>query len=240
MAIAAAVLASPAYAGRTVAPAPLPAEVPPAARARLTAVTDNASVSTRIEGEPFVGRRDVFEYLLDHPEFATHVTHALKLARYRIWKTSEGLGIDDGWGTVGTFEVIYAGRGVRLMYAKGEYHQRILPNVRGQAVVRIDWSTTPTAEGKSIIAPVVAGFVKLDSRLMAMAGRLASSVASSKADKEAHRLVKVFARTTRAIDDHPASVLETLRQRPDVPKQELEEFGRLLSAPAAAAAPAGH
>jgi hypothetical protein len=226
----------PALAGR--ATPTLPTGMPAAARARLASVTDNASITTQVDGEPFVARQDVFEFLVDHPEFASHVTQALRLARYRIWKTAEGLAIDDGWGTVGTFETVYAGRGVRVMYAKGEYHQKVLPNVRGQAVVRIDWNATPAADGKSTIAPIIAGFVKLDSRLVAFAGKLASSIATAKADKEAHRLAKVFAKSTRAIDANPTAVVEALRQRPDVPKRELEEFARLLSVPAAAAAPA--
>ena len=237
-ALGALLVSGPALAGR-VAPT-LPADVPAAARARLAPITDHPSVATRVQGEQFVARRDVFEYLLDHPEFATHVTQTLKLARYRIWPTPEGLALDDGWGTVGTFELVYAGRGARVMYAKGEYHQRLLPNVRGQAVVTVEWTAAPAPDGKSVLTPTVGAFVKLDGRLMALAGKLATAVASSKADKEANRLAKVFARTTRAIDDNPTAVMDALRRRPDVPKRELEEFGRLLSVPAAAAVPPVH
>ena len=82
-------LAGPALAGRLV-PA-FPVEVPSAVRARLSPVVDRASLATRIQGESFVARRDVFEYLVEHPEFATHVTQALRVARYRIWRTSTGL-----------------------------------------------------------------------------------------------------------------------------------------------------
>ena len=99
-------LASQAGAGRG-APA-LPSELPPAARQRLAPVTERASLATRVDGEPFRARRDVFEYLIDHPEFATHVTRAIKAARYKIWAVPGGFGIDDGWGVVGTFEVVYA------------------------------------------------------------------------------------------------------------------------------------
>src|SRR5262245_52832818 len=76
-------------------PISLPAEVPEAARARVQPVTDQASLAVKVNGEAFVARRDVFEYLLDHPELATHVTRTLKLARYRIWRTPAGLAIDD-------------------------------------------------------------------------------------------------------------------------------------------------
>jgi hypothetical protein len=231
--------AGPVLAGR-LAPT-LSAEIPASVRARLAPVVDQASLSTRVQGESFVARRGVFEYLLEHPEFATHVTRALKVARYRIWRTPAGLMLDDGWGAVGALEVVYGAPGVRVMYAKGEYHQAVLPNIRGQAVVTIDWKSTPGPDGNNLIAPTVGAFVKLDSRMFAAASVLASSIAAAKAEKEASRLVRVFAKTTRALNDNPAAVLETLRQRPETPQRELQEFARLvLSGPDATAASAAH
>jgi hypothetical protein len=222
-------LTATALAGR-LAPA-LPADVPAAVRARLAPVVDHPSLSTRVQGDSFLARRDVFEYLMDHPEFATHVTQALKVARYRIWQTPTGLALDDGWGAVGTLEVVYGAPGVRVMYAKGEYQQRILPNIRGQAVVTIDWTAAAAPDGRAVIAPAVGAFVKLDSRLLALASTLASSIAAAKAEKEASRLVRTFERATRAINDNPAAVVEILRARPDTPRRELDEFARLLSLP---------
>ena len=216
-------------------PIELPRQVPEAARARVQPVTDHPSLAVKVDAEPFVARREVFEYLLDHPEFATHVTRALKLARYRIWKTPSGLGIDDGWGTIGTFELVHAAQGLRLLYARGAYQHKILPDIHGQAVVLIDYDAQPAANGHSRISAAVSGFVRLDSRMLVMASTLATSVATKKGEKEARRLVKLFAKTTRAIDADPAGVFEKVRQRPDVPARELEEFRRLLRLPAAAA-----
>ncbi|HEV8586695.1 MAG TPA: hypothetical protein VGT02_17130 [Methylomirabilota bacterium] len=218
--------------------AALPSDIPAAVRARLSPVVDNPSLSTRVRGESFLARRDVFEYLLDHPEFATHVTQTLKVARYRIWRTKTGLMLDDGWGAVGAIETVYGAPGVRVIYVKGEYQNRVLPNIRGQAVITIDWAITPGPDGKGVIAPTVGAFVKLDSRVLAVASALAGSIAAAKAEKEATRLVRVFEKTTRAINDNPAAVLEALRQRAETPRRELEEFSRLLSAPGGSGAPA--
>lgn len=207
----------------------LPAQIPPGERARLQEVAEAASVSARAAGEPFVARPDVFEFLLDHPEFATHVTRALKLARYRIWRGPEGgLWLDDGWGVVGQFSVVYSASGTRVAYAHGQYQSGLLPSIRGQAVVVIEYALSPTANQRSLISPAVTGFVKLDSRVIALAGMLAGSVATAKAEKEARRLVKLFAKASRAIEDNPAHVHETVRQRADVPPGDLEEFRRLL------------
>jgi hypothetical protein len=206
----------------------LPSQLPPAELARLRRVADDATLSTRVDGTPFVGRREVFEYLLDHPEFASHVTRTLRLARYRIWRTPQGLFLDDGWGASGHFELVYADGHTRVMLARGEYSQRLLPDIAGQAVVIIEYQAQPAPEARSIISTVVTGFVRLDSGPAAALSRLISSRALAKADKEAHRLVKVFARTTRAIGENPAEVLGQLRQRPDVPARELAEFAELL------------
>lgn len=207
----------------------LPAQIPAGERTRLQGLADAASVSARAAGDPFLARPDVFEFLLDHPEFATHVTRALKLARYRIWRGPEGgLWLDDGWGVVGQFSVVYAAAGTRVAYAHGQYQSGLLPSIRGQAVVVIEYGLSPTADQRSLISAAVTGFVKLDSRIVALAGMLAGSVATAKAEKEAKRLVKLFAKASRAIEDNPAHVHEAVRQRPDVPPAELEEFRRLL------------
>lgn len=207
----------------------LPNAIPQAHRGELQQVAEAASVSTHVQAEPFVGRRDVFEYLLDHPEFATHVTRVLKLARYRIWHTSEGLFLDDGWGATGHFSVIYAVNGTRVMYARGQYQQRVLPAINGQAVIVLASEFQPAPDGRASITTAVTGFVKLDNRFLNLFGRLARGIVDAKAEKEAHRLVRVFARASRQIEERPAEVLAQLRQRPDVPQRELEEFRQLLN-----------
>jgi hypothetical protein len=229
-----AILAGGVWNGAAGGPVELPPRLPEAARARVQPVTSSPSLAVKVEGEPFLARRDVFEFLLDRPHFATYVTRALKLARYRIWRTPTGLGIDDGWGTVGTFELVHAAEGLRLMYARGVYHHKVLPDINGQAVVVIDYASQPATHGRSLISAAVSGFVKLDSRVLTAASKLATSVATAKGEKEARRLVKLFAKTTRAIESDPAGVFDKVRQQPEVPAAELEEFRRLLNLPAAA------
>src|SRR5438876_8929359 len=121
----------------------LPMEMPPDERARLDRLKEAAAVATRVDTEPFVTRRDIFDYLLDHPDFASHVTRTLRLARYRIWKTPEGMFLDDGWGATGIFSVVHADPSRRVMYARGAYRQAVLPAINGEAVVMIEYEATP-------------------------------------------------------------------------------------------------
>lgn len=206
----------------------LPTDMRADERTRLERLAEAAAVSTRVATDPFLTRREIFEYLLDHPEFASHVTRALRLGRYRIWRTPEGLFLDDGWGATGYFAVVHGAAGRRVMYARGAYRQTLVPAINGEAVVMIEYEVTPNSDGRDVLQATVSGFVKLDSSLMALATKMAGPIAQRKADLEARRLMRTFARVSRVIEDDPASVLEKLRHRPDVPPRELEEFGRLL------------
>ena len=189
-------------------------------------------MSASASAEPFLARHDVLEFLLDHPEFTTHLTRALRLGRYRVWRAPDGgLWFDDGWGVVGQFTIVYAAPGTRVVYGRGRYQAGFLPNIQGQAVIVLEYRVGPAEEGHSLISPALTGFVKLDNSLLALAGRIAGAVATAKAEKEARRLVKMCVNVSRAIDENPAGVLEQLRQRPDVPLSDLEEFRRLLRLP---------
>jgi hypothetical protein len=210
----------------------LPTQIPAAARARLQELANTSSVSASASAEPFLARHDVLEFLLDHPELATHLTRTLRLGRYRVWRAPDGgLWFDDGWGVVGQFTIEYAAPGTRVVYARGQYKAGFLPSIQGQAVVVLEYRVSPAEAGHSLVAPALTGFVKLDSNILALAGRLAGAVATAKAEKEARRLVKMCVSVSRAIDENPAQVLEQLRQRPDVPRGDLEEFRRLLRLP---------
>ena len=216
------------FGGVVAAAGALPSDLSGPHRARVEAIAQTAAVSTHVAAEPFVGRPEVFEFLLNHPEFASRVTRVLKVARYRIWREPDGLRLDDGWGTVGRFDIVYAVGGTRVMYARGVYHHRLLPDIHGEAVVMIEYGARPSADGKSVIAATVTGHVKLDSGFLSFATKLATPVARAKADREAKLLVKVFAKVTRAADEHPASLCQELAGQPDVSPRELAEFRTLL------------
>jgi len=207
----------------------LPMEMPADQRAQLERLAEAAAVSARVDTEPFLTRREIFDYLLDHPDFASHVTRTLRLGRYRIWRTPEGMFLDDGWGATGHFAVIHAAARRRVMYARGAYRQAVLPAINGEAVIMIEYEATPAGDGRDRVRATVSGFVKLDSTTLSLAMKLAAPIAQRKADLEARRLMRTFARVSRRIDDNPTDVYEQLRQRPDVPARELEEFGRLLN-----------
>jgi hypothetical protein len=208
--------------------ASLPPDMPITERARLEAIAQASAVSTRIEAEPFPARPEVFQFLLDHPEFASRLTRVLKVARYRIWREADGLHLDDGWGAIGRFDIVHAAPRLRIMYARGVYRQTLLPDIHGEAVVSIEYTVRPAADGKSLIAAVVSGFVKFDSALLTAATRIAAPIAQAKADREARILMRVFAKVSLAADEKPAALVQDLARLPDVDPTELAEFRKVL------------
>ena len=204
----------------------LPPGVPPAELARIEKVLAKATVSTRVEIEPYPLRLDVFDYLLDHPEFATQVTRALKLARYRIWRTADGLNLDDGWGVAGLITPFYGDDGLRVVYARGRYKQSVLPDIRGQAVILLRYANGPGPNGRPALATSIEVFAELDS---AMVATFAGSIAKSKATSEGLHVLKVFSRLSTHLERRADEVLAELGRRPEVSRPELEEFRRLLT-----------
>jgi hypothetical protein len=189
-----------------------------------------AFASTQITFEPYLVRPEVFEYLLDHPEFASHVTRALRAARYKIWRERDSLWLDDGWGVRGTFAVVYAEPGLRLMHAQGAY-QSALPDIKGRAVVALAYRFEPAAAGRTQVSTTLTSFVQIDSAVIRTVGKMSGPLVQKKADREARQLLKVFSKVSRAIEDNAADVMAKVRARPDVPKAELEEFRKLLRVP---------
>jgi len=212
-------------------PLSVPAPVAPGPRAQLESLAKDAFVSTRVEGPKHAMRPDVFEYLLDHPDFATHVTRALGLARYRIWRASDGLWLDDGWGTRGTFTLIYAARGLRLYHARGVFDPRFLPEIRGEAVAVFEYDFTSDGAGRTLVASRATGYLQVDNKVLRTLGKVAAPFVQAKADKEAGQLLRVFARASRAIEENPSEVYQKVSERADVPRQELERFRELLRLP---------
>lgn len=196
--------------------------------AELQALTANATVTARAQAEPFVARREVFEFLLDNLEFAAHVTRALRVARYRAWRTADGLMVDDGAGARMNVSIVQATAGTRVVHARVQYRQKLLPEIHCTAVVMIEYDTIPSEDGRDIFSAAVTSYVKVESSVIAALVKLASTAVTDKAALESRRLVRNFARVSRAIEQDPARVLAEVSRDPDVPQAELAGFRKLL------------
>ena len=76
-------------------------------------------MSARSGSDTFRVRRDLFEYLLDHAELASHIIQALQINRFRIWREPDGLWLDDRAGSLVTFQTVYAAPGSCIFFMQG-------------------------------------------------------------------------------------------------------------------------
>ncbi|MEX2221315.1 MAG: hypothetical protein WEG40_05895 [Candidatus Rokuibacteriota bacterium] len=116
------------------------------------------------------------------------------------------------------------------MHAQGAYHS-VLPDIKGRAVVALAYKFQPAPQGRQQIVTTLTSFVQIDSAVVRTIGKMGGPLVQKKADREARQLLRVFSKVSRAIEDNPADVYARLRARPDVPRQELEEFRKLLRVP---------
>jgi hypothetical protein len=209
---------------------PLPAQLPARDRQRVEEIVKHAFASTQQSVQPYAVRPEIFEYLLDHPEFASHVTRALRAARYKIWRDGSALWLDDGWGVRGTFSTLWAEPGFRLMHAQGAYRSA-LPDIKGRAVVALAYRFEPAAPNRHHVVTTLTSFVHIDSAVVRAIGKMGGPLVQKKADREARQLLRVFAKVSRAIEENPAHVYARVRDQAGVPRPELEEFRKLLGVP---------
>ena len=222
--LSAAALPGSVAAGGNAAPL-LPPGVPPADLARIETVLAQATVSTRVEIAAYPLRVAVFDYLLDHPEFATQVTRTLKLARYRIWRTADSLNLDDGWGVTGLITAFHGGGGLRVVYGRGRFEQSVLPDISGQTVILLHYADGPGPGGRPALATSIEVFAQLDS---AMLRNFAGPIAKSKATSEGLHVLKVFSRLAVHLERRADEVLAELERRPEISRPELDGFRKVL------------
>ena len=139
--------------------------------------------------------------------------------------------VHDGCCALMRLSQVQAGSGTRVIYARAQYQQPLLPDIHGDAVVMIEYDTKPTEDGRDLVSAAVTSYVKVDSSVVAALVRLASTAAADKAALESRRLARNFAKVSRAIEEDPAKVYDVVRRDPGVPQAELEQFRRLLGIP---------
>ena len=83
-------------------------------------------------------------FLLDHPDQATRLARALRLAPYVIEPLGDGrYRADDGSGTRGTLEPVARSSTTRTFYLDGVHSGRVLPDISAEAVVVVTLAPEP-------------------------------------------------------------------------------------------------
>jgi hypothetical protein len=206
-----------------------------AARGRAEAVLGESLFAQRVTDLRYRSRAEVFEFLLDHPDFAAGVARALRLGEYRVTALDGGYWGDDNRGARGMIRVLHAEEGLRLFHLEGEYDQRGLPTIAGQMLVLLEFRHVPDGAGGTVADVSLTGHLRVDTPLAGAVAVVVATLARPAVERAVERKVRRFfgtvARVSRWAYDQPEDLATALERHPEVPDDEtLAAFRRILLA----------
>ena len=193
-------------------------------------VVAGATASSEVSRITFRSRKPVFEYLLDHLDFAADVARMLRQGKYRVRRAGDGYEADDGYGTTGTIRPVFAGPDRRIFYLAGRYDTPLLPTIPLRAVLLLDAGHAEGPDGATYCDLHVAGHVRFDSRAAEAVAWIARNYTEAQVDRQVRRFFRHVAAVSRRAYDDPETLAEDLSRRPDLPAQRVAEFREVLLA----------
>jgi hypothetical protein len=200
-----------------------------ASQQRVREVTEHAIFSRDLHGIPVKSSPTVFDFRLDHPDFAATAGRILGIVKYRIVKERDGIFWgDDAHGATGTFEFMYAERGKRVYLATGTFVKRFLPTIRGRILLVIAYEHRTDETGESHVINHVRGYLRIDNRILGILARIARPVVGPVVDKKVLRTFAAASRLTEQASLDPAALYDALAANPEINKNNLREFRKTL------------
>jgi hypothetical protein len=188
------------------------------------------TVSHEVRGIAFRSRPAVFEFLLDHPEFAAEVARIVRQGKYIVRRVDDGYEAEDGLGSRGTFRTLFADGGRRVFHVSGRYDRPYLPTLSGRLVVLLDAEHVDGADGETYCHLRLAGHLRLDSALADAVVPVVLRLGEAKLDREVRRFLRHVASVSRRAYDDPRGLADELDRRDEVPRATLATFRTLLLA----------
>lgn len=232
------VLVGPSWSDEERGPPPLP----PAARQipwdRLdlhTAflvrdVVAGAVLVHQVDGIWYRSRREVFDFLFAHPDFAANVARVLREGRYWVRETAAGYEADDGRGARGFFKPAIVDGDRRVFYLEGRYHRPLLPTLSGRLVLVLETVHRTNPGGASYAEARVTGFLRFDNAVLEGLARIALNLSKSLMDRRIRRFFRHVERVSERAYADPEGMAEELARQPDLPAERVAQFRQVLLA----------
>ena len=200
-----------------------------ASQQRLREVTEEAIFFRDVLGIAVKSRQPVFDFLIEHPDFAATAGRILGIVKYRIVHEREGVFWgDDAHGATGTFELMYAELGKRIFLAKGTFVKRFLPTIHGRIVLVMVYEHRTDQTGESGVINDVRGYLRIDNPILGILARIAKPVVGPIVDKKVLRTFAAAAKLTEQAYRDPVALYHTLGASREINKSELRGFRKAL------------
>jgi len=202
---------------------------------RVRDVVKGAAVAREVRDITFRSHKPVFDYLLDHPDFASDVARVLREGKYRVRRMGDVYEADDGRGVRGLMKPILSEDGQRVFYLEGRYDPPLLPPLSGRVVIMLNTEHLDGPDGVTYCAMSFSGFLKLDSAVAGALLRMMQAFSEDQMDRRVRRFFNHVAAVSRRAYDDPEGLVSLLESRPDLPADRVAAFRELLLASVAPA-----
>ena len=239
MALCLSFLAMPVYPvwGDEISPNVVPWDrLAPDASGLVRDVVTRPLVARRVNGISYKSRPEVFQYLLDHPDFAANMSRAIKVGKYRVTPVSGGYEANDGRGVHGFLKPVYADAQRRVFYLAGRYDPPLFPSMAGRAVLVVDAVHVAGPDGTNRAMVTVIGFLKVDSLLVRIVAKILRDFTQTAVDRKVQRFFRHVEKVSVRAAEDPAGLAQEIQRHPELPGGQVAEFNRLLLKPAPGAA----
>lgn len=189
-------------------------------------VVEDSTVHREMSGLRLWCDQPVFEYLLEHPDFAASLARAAGLLKYTVERRGEEeYWANDHDGLTGSLTILQPETGRALLYADGTYKTGII-RIPGRLAIVMRFS-----EGREDNVPYVdntfSGYIRLDAALLDVLARLFRPIVARKMEKQVHWFFRKVNRLMARLYDDPEALLQQLP--PETWQREAEELRSLLA-----------
>jgi len=206
----------------------------PDGREKAQSVLNQALFSHSVGGMTSRSRPEVFEFLLDRPDFAATLARVLKVGRYRIERRGDGFWLDDGAGATGHFKLLFADPRRRLYHVRLQYSKALLPTLEGQLLILLEYNHLTDGNGEPVIEQKVIGYAAPENGLTGTLAQLATALSPSSVEasvtKKVRRLFRHVGAITQMATDDAEGLVERLSRSAEVLPEPLQAFRELLFA----------
>ena len=173
----------------------------------------------------------LYRYLLGEPPVAATLIRRLGLGSYhsQAWGESRFWG-DDGEGTKGFVTLVYEDEASRIYYLEGSHESRLLPHIRGKAVVFLRMAVARDQLGNEGMDSTIVAYTKLDNRFLSGLVSLLDPVIRGMVKSKLQKGVETVHRLGVTMRERPHRVLREAELHPPLPEPHLAFLRKVLGA----------
>ncbi len=171
----------------------------------------------------FRGKREQFEFLLDHIVACSVLSESLGLIQYRIAEVSPGRSYgDDREGARGYLQQVYCSDGLRIFYVEGNQRGAFWASGRGIVILRFEQTAPDTIEYSGQM------LVRIDNKIVATLAQLFFVFVKGTVDRHFNHVISQPVSLCGLGIEDPSALANCIAQMPPEDYRMLEPLAQML------------